>query len=161
MQQYLQANDGNLGGDRFPGLQKWVRYQQSKLANLIFTYALHDRAEQIYSDHPIKSLCAHPGPTDTGLQAKTAAAGGRRLLDRYILSRTLKVAQSVEDGTSGITICCCRPAIASGEFYGPVNTGKGGPAILMPPERNQAAETMLWQQSMAATGISNFFGASV
>jgi NAD(P)-dependent dehydrogenase (short-subunit alcohol dehydrogenase family) len=133
MAKYLQANGGSLGGDRFPGLQKWVRYQQSKLANLMFTYALHDRASQENSDNQVKILCAHPGPTDSGLQAKTAAAGGKRLLDRYILSQTLKVAQSVEDGTSGIARCCCEPDVTSGEFYGPGNTGKGGPAILMTP----------------------------
>jgi NAD(P)-dependent dehydrogenase (short-subunit alcohol dehydrogenase family) len=72
---YLQKNGGSLGGDGFPGLAKWARYRQTKLANLLFTYALHERANA-RSGNRVKSLCAHPGPTDSGLQAKTTKAGG-------------------------------------------------------------------------------------
>ena len=42
---------------------KGRRYQQSKLANLLFTYALHEHISQErpkYADK-IKSICAHPG----------------------------------------------------------------------------------------------------
>ena len=73
--QYLGRSGGELGGNGFLGLAKWRRYQQSKLANLLFTYALHDH---IASERPafavgpggprIHSLCAHPGPTDSGLE---------------------------------------------------------------------------------------------
>lgn len=153
---YLRPNGGRLGGDDFIGMQKWVRYQQSKLANLLFTYALRERAAQRPGNR-IKALCAHPGPTDTGLQAKTAAAGGTTLLDRFILRRTLKAAHSVEDGTSGIARCCCEDGVESGAFYGPEGRGKAGPARLLPPERNPDAETLLWTESMIATGLRAFF----
>ena len=156
---YLQANGGHLGGDGFPGIGKWRRYQQSKLANLLFTYALHDKiAEQRPRYAPaIKSLCAHPGPTDSGLQAKTADAGGTRLIDRYILRRTLRAAQSVEDGALGITRASCEPGISSPGFYGPVGAGRGGPAELLPPERDAGGEALLWEQSLKATGVTSFF----
>lgn len=154
---YLRKNGGNLGGDRFPGLAKWARYRQSKLANLLFTYALHERAGQRPGNR-VKSLCAHPGPTDSGLQAKTTAAGGTGLLDRYIIARTLKAAHSVEDGASGITRCCCEAGVESGAFYGPEGRGQGGPAKLLPPERNPEAEALLWKESLAATGLEEFFG---
>jgi len=157
---YLGRNGGRLGGDGFPGFAKWKRYQQSKLANLLFTYALHDHIAQ---DRPtfagrIKSVCAHPGPTDTGLQAKTANAGGTGLLDRYIISRTLKAAHPVEEGAMGIAIGCCRPEAASGDFYGPQGAGKAGPARLLPSERNPEGEAMLWRESLKATGVDAFFG---
>ncbi|MCI5074921.1 SDR family NAD(P)-dependent oxidoreductase [Oricola sp.] len=154
---YLQRNGGDLGGDGFPGLQKWARYRQSKLANLLFTYALHERANARPGNR-VKSLCAHPGPTDSGLQAKTTQAGGTRLFDRYIIARTLKAAQSVEDGASGIARCCCETGVESGAFYGPEGRGRGGPAMLLPPERNPQAEALLWTESMAATGVADFFG---
>lgn len=155
----LGKNGGKLGGDGFPGLGKWRRYQQSKLANLLFTYALHDRiaAERPAFAGQIKSLCAHPGPTDSGLQAKTAKAGGTRLLDQYILWRTLKTAQSVEDGALGITRACCAAVVESGSFYGPVGSGQGGPAELLPPERDAAGEQLLWNESLKATQLSHFW----
>jgi len=157
---YLGRNGGNLGGDGFPGMAKWRRYQQSKLANLLFTYALHDK---IAEERPafaskIKSLCAHPGPTDSGLQAKTANAGGSRLLDQFILWRTLRVAQSVEDGTLGIARACCEPGVQSAGFYGPSGGARGGPAELLLPERNAEGERLLWGESLKATGVSTFFG---
>lgn len=157
---YLGKNGGHLGGDGFPGLGKWRRYQQSKLANLLFTYALHDKiaAERPTFATTIKSLCAHPGPTDTGLQGKTAQAGGTRLLDQFILWNTLRSAQSVEDGSMGIARACCEAGVASLGFYGPTGSGRGGPAELLPPERNAAGEALLWAESMKATGISKFFG---
>jgi len=153
---YLQKNGGNLGGDGFPGLQKWARYRQTKLANLLFTYALHERASQRPGNR-VKSLCAHPGPTHSGLQAKTTAAGGTRLFDRFILARTLKAAHSVEDGASGIARCCCEAGVESGAFYGPETRGQGGPAKLLPPERNPEGEALLWRESLAATGVADFF----
>lgn len=156
---YLGRNGGHLGGDGFPGLGKWRRYQQSKLANLLFTYALHDHiaAERPAMAGRIKSLCAHPGPTDSGLQAKTASAGGTRLLDRYILGRTLRAAQSVEDGTLGLARASCEPGVQSLGFYGPTGTGRGGPAELLPPERDAAGEQLLWAESLKATGLARFF----
>lgn len=157
----LGKNGGNLGGDGFPGLGKWRRYQQSKLANLLFTYALHDHiaAERPAFAGKIKSLCAHPGPTDSGLQAKTTKAGGTRLLDQYILWRTMKSAQSVEDGALGITRACCEPGVASLNFYGPVGSGQGGPAELLPQERDAEGEKLLWVESLKATQLSNFWPA--
>jgi len=156
---YFGKNGGNLGGDGFPGLGKWRRYQQSKLANLLFTYALHDKLakERPAFAAKIKSLCAHPGPTDSGLQAKTTKAGGTRLLDHYVLWRTLKSAQSVEDGSLGIIRACCEPGVESLGFYGPTGSGRGGPAELLPQERNAVGEKLLWDESLKATGMNKFW----
>jgi len=155
---YLERRGGALGGDGFPGTGRWRRYQQSKLANLMFTYALHDAAAARRTGSGVKVLCAHPGPTDSGLQAKTSRAGGTRLLDKLILWRTMRVAQSVEDGSMGLLRACCEPGVASGEFYGPRGRGRGGPACLLPPERDAASERLLWTTSLATTGVEDFFG---
>ncbi|GLI28642.1 short-chain dehydrogenase [Agromyces rhizosphaerae] len=156
---YLEPRGGNLGGDGFPGFGKWRRYQQSKLANLLFTYALSDRMPEADRLRGMKSVCAHPGPTDSGLQAKTAGAGGTRLLDRAILRRTLRVAHSVEDGTMGILCASFEPDVDDGQFYGPAGRGEPGPAVLLPPERDPAAERLLWDVSERTTGVTDFFGA--
>lgn len=155
---YLGRNGGNLGGDGWPGLGKWQRYQQTKLANLLFTYALHDKAAAERPGSKVKIVAAHPGPTASDLQGKTTASGGRRWLDRFILNRSLKRANSVEDGASGIARCSCEPGVESLAFYGPVGTGMGGPAVLLPQERDPAAESLLWTESLKSTGITQFFG---
>jgi NAD(P)-dependent dehydrogenase (short-subunit alcohol dehydrogenase family) len=154
---YLAAKGGELGGDGFPGLGKWRRYQQSKLANLLFTYALHARAEAERPGSGVKSLCAHPGPTNSGLQAKTAGAGGSRLLDRLILRRTLRVAHAVEDGALGLLRAACEPGVVSGSFYGPAGRGQPGAPQLLPAERDPEGERLLWEASLAAAGIADFF----
>ena len=156
---YLGPNGGVLGGDGFPGIGRWRRYQQSKLANLLFTYALADAIAEhrpTYKDK-IKSLCAHPGPTDSGLQSKTTKAGGTRFLDKLILWRTLRSAHSVEDGTMGILRASCDPSIQTMDFFGPEGRGKAGPAERLPAERDQDAETLLWTESLKAIQQTSFF----
>jgi len=146
--EHLQMNGGNLGGDGFPGLGKWQRYQQSKLANLLFTYTLHDYAQKRGSN--VKSLCAHPGPTYSGLQQKTSESTNR-MLDNYILNGVYKNCHSTEDGSMGITRCCCEAGVESKQFYGPSLVGKPGPAELLPEERNEG-EKLLWDESVKTTG---------
>lgn len=157
---FLEKNGGNLGGDGFPGLAKWRRYQQTKLANLLFTYALHDHIaqERLAFAGKIKSLCAHPGPTHTGLQGKTAQASGNQLLDQYIIWSGLKRGHSTEDGTMGIARACCEAGVESASFFGPAVYRSGGPAALLPPERDPEAEALLWEKSLEVTGVKDFFG---
>lgn len=154
-QRYLEPNGGNLGGDGWPGMQKWTRYQQSKLANLLYTYALQDHAEA-RPGNKVKALCAHPGPTNSGLQDKSAK-GETTILDRYILNSTLKAAQSVEDGTCGLARATLDPSANGGDFFGPDAKTRTGAALLLPPERDAAGEKMLWETSLRATGIADFF----
>ncbi|MEJ2044747.1 MAG: SDR family NAD(P)-dependent oxidoreductase [Reinekea sp.] len=155
MAKYFERHGGKLG-EGWLGMQKWQRYQQSKLANLLFSYALHDRRPQ-GSGQKIKVVTAHPGPTRTELQVKTHNAGATSLLDRLIVGRITKRAHSVDDGTSGIARCCCEPGINSGDFYGPVGRGQPGPAVLLPPERAPIAEQLLWDLSLNAISVRQFF----
>ena len=66
-------------------MQKWQRYQQTKLANMVFHYALTEyasaRADEQGLAGAVKVVAAHPGPTNTGLQAK---AGSGSWLDNFI-----------------------------------------------------------------------------
>ena len=149
---YLGKNGGNLGGDTngmmpFSG-PRWDRYQQSKLANYVFTMALHDRLAAKAS--LVKALCAHPGVAATELQVKTTAVGGQ---SAAISNAT--VSQSGEDGACGILVCSFAD-VKSGQFFGPSGRGLKGPAELLPEEKlaDAASRTLLWTESEKTTGIS-------
>jgi NAD(P)-dependent dehydrogenase (short-subunit alcohol dehydrogenase family) len=160
-QYYRRDMGGKLGGDGFPGLGKWHRYSQTKLANLMYTYALkeHIKKERPEMAGKIKCFCAHPGPANSGLQGKTATAGGTRILDQYVIWSTLKRAQTTEDGTLGILRACCDEQVVDGGFYGPTQENKGvGLAELLPEERNPEGEEVCWQESLKTTGIDKYFG---
>lgn len=154
--EFLMAKGGHLGGDRWPGMGKWVRYQQSKLANLMFTYALQTEADK-RPDNRVKAICAHPGPTNSGLQAKSSRRD-TTILDRYILNRTLKEAQSVEDGTCGLARGTFDPSAKGGDFFGPDAKARTGEALRLPPERAPDSEALIWDASLKATGVTSFFG---
>jgi len=125
---YLDANGGNLGGDSTDIMKgaSFQRYQQSKLANVVFTYALDKKLSSKGSK--IKALVAHPGVSlDTALIPKTTSycftpfpSTGRF----KCLSEAAFGMQSGLDATIGILRMTCDPEAKSGEFFGPV--GKGG-----------------------------------
>ena len=74
-ERYLGANGGNLGGDgasMFLGGARWVRYGQTKLANAVWTQALHERL-QARGHSSIKAVCAAPGLAATNLQVTKQA----------------------------------------------------------------------------------------
>ena len=166
---YLDTNGGDLGGDSntmFKGAN-FQRYQQSKLANVVFTYALHQRLQQKGSR--VKSLCAHPGVAPTQLSAGTIKAGGAddtaktpEWVGGIIMSF---IAQSEEDATVGILRQACDPEAKSGEFYGPLGQGgatgkfdmsefKGPVGILKTePLADAEAQEILWSTSEKVTDI--------
>ena len=159
MAESLGKNGGNLGGDAsgwvpFTG-PRWRRYQQTKLANVVFTLALRDKQP---AGGKIKALVAHPGLAATNLQVTSTTAGGMSGFMAKTFMGTS--AQSAEDGAMGIIRCCCEATAIDGAFYGP--SGMSGPAVLMPEEplADTAAREMLWTTSMAVTGAHFPFGRS-
>mmetsp|Transcript_3429 Transcript_3429/g.6015 ORF Transcript_3429/g.6015 Transcript_3429/m.6015 type:complete len:360 (+) Transcript_3429:2-1081(+) len=168
-EKYLEKNGGNLGGNStafFKGAN-FVRYQQSKLANVVFTYALHNRLQKKGSK--IKVLCAHPGVAPTQLMQGTMSAGGAKefegapawvgaLMNWFLF-------QSEEDATVGILRNACSPEAKSGELFGPL--GKGGATgkhdtseyrgpvgvLNTEPFAHEQAQAMLWATSEKVTGV--------
>lgn len=159
-EQYLGKNGGKLGGDDlgmtpFSG-PRWKRYQQTKLANVVFTYALRDRVEAKGGiTAKVKSLVAHPGLSATSLQVTSAEDGG--MGKRFTSCLMGNASQSMEDGAMGILRCCCDAESKSGDFFGP--KGMTGLAVLEPDEKlaNQVSRDMLWQKSTEVTGASFLF----
>ncbi len=154
--QYLEKKGGNLGGNGsrmmpFPGA-RWVRYQQTKLANAAFTACLH---EKLSAHNPkIKALVAHPGLATTNLQDTTVSDGG---MGSWFTGLFMKTGQSQEDGAIGIIKCMADPNAKSGDFIGPgaSRTAMRGPVVTFALEdfyNNSATRDILWSKSCEAMG---------
>ena len=91
------------------GGARWVRYAYTKLANVAFTLALHDKL----GDSGVKALCAAPGLAATRLQATTDADGGMGSGTWF-----MRWSQSPEDGAVPLLHCCLSPEVQSGELCG-------------------------------------------
>lgn len=166
---YMDKNGGDLGGDSTTLMSgpNFVRYQQTKLANVVFTYALEQKLRANGSS--VKALVAHPGVSiDTELMAGTMdpTRGGvwAPPIPKWLIVKLLKW-QSGQDATVGILRQSCDPEAKSGEFFGPLGaggaTGKhdqteySGPVGLLKREEviaDQAAQDLLWEVSEKAIG---------
>lgn len=133
--EYFEKKGGHLGGDgteeenfNFQG-PRWMRYHQTKLANAAFTYGLKNKLEAANISNVI-SLLAHPGLAKTQLATTTASTGG--MDDK---SDFMNMAQSAEDGATGIIRAAMDPNAKSGDFFGPSGQGWNGfPEKLTPEE---------------------------
>ncbi|EKX31465.1 hypothetical protein GUITHDRAFT_83106 [Guillardia theta CCMP2712] len=71
--EYLSKKTTDLGGNDLNS--RITRYQQTKLSNCVFTFALHDKLQA--KNSKVKVLVAHPGLSATNLQASlTYGRGG-------------------------------------------------------------------------------------
>ena len=152
---YLEKNGGNLGGNGSSmlfGGGRWVRYQQTKLANAAFTSCLHDQLQKV--NPKIKALVAHPGLATTSLQDTTVGDGG---MSKWSTGFMMKMGQSQSDGAIGILKGMADPDSNSGDFIGP-GSGKmaiKGPVVNFALEdfyNNQETRDLLWSKSCEAIG---------
>jgi len=151
---YFEARGGELGGDGnallgnlFLG-PRWLRYNQSKLANCAFTAALHHRLQERGSN--VKALVAHPGLASTNLQKTSVKQGG---MGETFTRWFMKMSQTPADGALGIISCMCLPSAESGQFYGPGKMGTKGPAVSFDLEGfydTEAQRELLWTKSEEA-----------
>ena len=129
------------------GPQKsYERYHQSKLANLLFTSALHDKLRDASQrEGVIKAVACTPGVCATDMFVHVASQPGR--------PADLSAVPSVEDGACAQLLCICDPAVESGDLWGP--PGMGGAPVRIPiapptvlvDERSKA---QLWEVCEAA-----------
>ncbi|UTW64521.1 SDR family NAD(P)-dependent oxidoreductase [bacterium SCSIO 12741] len=155
---YFEKNGGNLGGDgtdeennNFQG-PRWERYHQTKLANAVFTYGLKQKLEEAGSDQ-VRVLLAHPGFAITNLQLTTAENGGMEMRSEF-----KDMAQSAEDGATGIIRATLDPEAQSGDFFGPESGWKGFPVHLEPEDFLSSEDNIqvLWEGSEKAVGTFAF-----
>jgi NAD(P)-dependent dehydrogenase (short-subunit alcohol dehydrogenase family) len=160
---YLEKNGGDeiLGDNEMDMANmtggKWERYHHTKLANMVFTYALKDKLSAKGSK--VIAAVAHPGVSKTKLMENTLAKVEKVPLSTKIMLSVMGPAifQSVEDGTIGIGRCCLQEGVKSGDFYGPAGgrNAMKGDAVLLEPEdicTDEESKKMLWEVSEAAVG---------
>ena len=136
------------------GGARWLRYNQTKLANAAFTAALHHKLSA--TNLNIKAIVAHPGLAETDLQTTTVKDGG---MGKWITRQMMKLGQSREDGALGILKSIADSSINSGDFVGPGMGGMfsaiKGEAKAYPLESfydNEEVRNLLWSKSRQAIG---------
>lgn len=126
-------------------------YNQSKLANAVFGWQLHQRLNAAGS--PVRSVLAHPGYASTNLQ--TSAPVG---MVKLVFGRLLRpLAQSPDQGALPQLYAATAPDARGGELFGPDGMGelRGGPKQVKLAARATDPETgaRLWQLSEELTGV--------
>ena len=131
----------------------WKAYYESKLANFQFGLGLEKKLRD--AGARASSLIAHPGLTDTDLQARSVEKNGDRTA-RFFHMLASKTGMSPENGALPQLRAATDPAARGGEFYGPL-WGNNGPPVRKPIFRKvglDRAVERLWQVSEQETGIA-------
>lgn len=138
----------------------WRAYGQSKLANLHFAVELHYRLAEAGSN--VASLAAHPGLSETNLQAASAReAGGITQRASHVAARF--TGMSPAHGARPQLRAATDPGARSGQLYAP-RFGNAGPAVrrpLMPWSIKREHMRTLWAVSERETGVPFDVGAAV
>ena len=141
----------NLQGER--AYRPWAAYQQSKLANLLFTFELQRRSDA--NGWGLMSNAAHPGFARTDIIANGPGAGGIR----GFLSRTIgpHVSQTAAAGALPTLFAATSPDAVPNGYYGPNGfyelKGPVAPAKVMPQAQDKAVAHRLWEVSEQLTGV--------
>lgn len=128
----------------------WLAYGDSKLANLHFAVELQRRLEAAEAD--AASLAAHPGLSDTDLQARSVRETGGGLSQRFWHAAARYVGMAPEHGARPLLRAATDPGAAGGELYAP-RWVTFGPAVRRPVlGAPRSATRRLWEVSERETG---------
>lgn len=129
----------------------WTRYQQSKLAMLMFAIELHRRSTA--GGWGITSVAAHPGLAATGLFDTDKAPS----LYKRLRSRAIDMlCQSAAAGAWPQIMAATAPDVAAGGYYGPTGfmemRGAAGPARITRRAQDPVMAERLWTSLAKMTG---------
>ena len=145
----LDADNPHLRGKYRP----WKAYFQAKLANFHFGLGLDRKLRDAGSR--ASSLIAHPGLSNTDLQARSVEGNGDATA-RFFHMLASKTGMSPESGALPQLRAATDPAAKGGEFYGPLWVNNG-PPVRKPIIRRvglDRAVDRLWEVSERETGIA-------
>ncbi|MDP9428164.1 MAG: oxidoreductase [Actinomycetota bacterium] len=131
----------------------WTSYARSKIANLHFGLGLQQRFAS--AGVGAISLLAHPGLTNTDLQARAVREGGAGWLGPVFELMTARSGMSPFEGARPQLRAATDPRARGGELYAP-RYGSHGPAVRRRVLRRlhlQEQIEVLWQVSERETGI--------
>jgi NAD(P)-dependent dehydrogenase (short-subunit alcohol dehydrogenase family) len=130
--------------------RRWASYQQSKLANLLFTLELQRRLTEAGS--PVRALAAHPGYAATNLQFRSES----RLEDRLAAIGNRLFAQTDEAG-AWPTLFAATQDLPGASYVGPDGIGehRGYPTLVGRSAEASDVEIAkrLWTLSEELTGV--------
>jgi NAD(P)-dependent dehydrogenase (short-subunit alcohol dehydrogenase family) len=132
----------------------WRAYGQAKLANFHFGLGLQERFEE--AGAPAASLIAHPGLSNTELQAVSVQETGGGMSQRFFHRLATTTGMSPAEGALSQLRAATDPEAKGGEFYGPLWVNNG-PPVRKPIFRRLGMETAidrLWEVSERETGLA-------
>lgn len=134
------------------GYGDWKAYGRSKLANWHFGLGLDDLLAA--EGWPVASLVAHPGLSDTDLQATSVESSDGKPLARFFHSLASVGGMSPARGALSQLRAATDPGAKGGEFYGPRWMNTGNPVKLPILRRIGMADAIatLWSVSEELTG---------
>ena len=149
----LAARNGTIQPETFchpSDYKPWPAYNQSKLANLMFTRELHRRL----AGTDIRVLAAHPGGASTNLGRHVDSGPVVRWLAERVL---LPLLPSAEQNAAPQLMAATAPGARSDTYYGPGGFGqiKGAPRTVHFPKTIGTPEDWqrLWSVSEHLTGV--------
>ncbi|HEY8816609.1 MAG TPA: oxidoreductase [Candidatus Dormibacteraeota bacterium] len=145
----VDPNNPHLRGRYGP----WRAYGQAKLANFHFGLSLNQLLED--SGASAASLIAHPGLSNTDLQAVSVAETGGGLSQRFFHGLAGSTGMSPAQGALSQLRAATDPDAKGGELYGPLFVNNG-PPVRKPVLRRlgmKRAIDRLWEVSERETGL--------
>lgn len=132
----------------------WRAYGQAKLANFHFGLGLQRVLGRVGAN--TVSLIAHPGLSNTDLQAASVVGSGGGASQRFFHVMAQRTGMSPDDGALSQLRAATDPTAKGGEFYGPMFVNNGAP-VRKPILRRfgmDRAIAKLWEVSERETGIA-------
>jgi NAD(P)-dependent dehydrogenase (short-subunit alcohol dehydrogenase family) len=158
----VSSNAHKFGALRFDDLQserhyrKWLVYSQSKLANLLFAYAL-DRRLRAAGARAISVAC-HPGYAATNLQGVGPRMQGSPIGEAIMRFANRAFAQPAAMGALPTLYAATAPDVHGGDYIGPGGFAEqaGYPKQVRSNRRSRDTDTQdrLWAVSEQLTGVS-------
>jgi NAD(P)-dependent dehydrogenase (short-subunit alcohol dehydrogenase family) len=131
----------------------WAAYQQSKLANLLFTFELQRRSDAY--GWGLMSNAAHPGYARTELIPNGPGTGGLKGIGMKVLGSFMS--HSAAAGALPTLFAATSPEAAPNGYYGPNGfyelKGPVAPAKVFPQAKDEAVARKLWEISEQLTGV--------
>src|SRR4029077_4712315 len=103
----------------------WRAYGQAKLANFHFGLGLNRLLEE--AGAPAASLIAHPGLSNTELQAVSVAETNGGFSQRFFHTLAGSTGMSAATGALSQLRAATDPGASGGQFYGPLFVNSGPP----------------------------------
>jgi NAD(P)-dependent dehydrogenase (short-subunit alcohol dehydrogenase family) len=131
----------------------WRAYGQAKLANFHFGLGLQKRLAA--AGAPAASLIAHPGLSNTDLQARSVRETGGGRSQRFFRRLATRTGMTPADGARSQLRAATDPQAKGGEFYGPLFVNNG-PPVRKPILRRIGMDTAiarLWEVSERETRL--------